>query len=344
MSPKKILIIRFSSFGDVLQSLSLAGHLAKAWPGSEIHFLTRRDFVPLVQDHPNVHRVWQHDKSKGFSGLMELSADLSNEAWTHVYDCHNNLRSRIISFRINGWFGLRRIRKGHKFLRRSIRRWKRFLLCQFRINKFQMPVSGQRDLLEPLEEWGIPFELPTVPQFFLKTRSADFQTLMIPKDYVALAPSAAHELKRWPLDHWKELIRLLPDTEFVILGGPEDHFLNSLVRIDSTRVRNLAGELSLQQSAEVVMKSQLLVSNDTGLMHVAEQTGKPCVALMGPAPFGFPSRPNTRVMELQLRCRPCSKHGQGPCVNKDVYQKCLVEIRPEKVAEQVKQVLEEVSV
>jgi ADP-heptose:LPS heptosyltransferase len=169
----------------------------------------------------------------------------------------------------------------------------------------------------------------------MKSKMVDFKTLMIPGDYVALAPSAAHPLKRWPLGHWKKLIELMPETEFVVLGGPQDGFLQELAELDPTRVVNLAGKLSLRESAEVVMNSTVLVSNDTGLMHVAEQTGKPCVALMGPAPFGFPSRQSTRVMELQLRCRPCSKHGQGPCVNRDIHQKCLVEIHPQAVVAEV---------
>ncbi|MEO0336454.1 MAG: glycosyltransferase family 9 protein [Pseudomonadota bacterium] len=341
MSAKKVLVIRFSSFGDVLQSLSLPGHISNSWPDAEIHFLTRKDFVPLVQDHPNVYKVWSFDKRKGFLGLVRLARQLAEVPWTHVYDSHNNLRSQIVTFFINGWFGLRRSRRGHRFLRRSIYRWKRFLLFRFRINKFEMPFSGQRDQLKPLEEWGISFSLPDPPQFYLKSRTVEFKTLMIPEHYIALAPSAAHELKRWPLEHWKKLIGLFPDTEFVVLGGPEDKFLSELAQLDETRVVNLAGRLSLKESAEVVMKSQLLVSNDTGLMHVAEQTGKPCIALMGPAPFGFPSRKNTKVMELQLRCRPCSKHGQGPCINKDIHQKCLVEIRPEAVANEVGRILQQ---
>lgn len=339
MNSKRVLVIRFSSFGDVLQSLSLAGHISRAWPDAEIHFLTRSDFQPLLKDHPNVHRVWTLEKKAGLSGLLRVASHLKAMSWTHIYDAHNNLRSRLVGLVLNGPFGLRLMWTGHKFLRRSVQRWKRFLLFRFRWNRFQMPFSGQRDLLQPLEAWGIPFSLPPVPQLVLKGGAVNFKTLMVPEEYIALAPSAAHELKRWPLEHWKKLLRLLPDQEFVVLGGPEDNFLEQLADVDSTRVLNLAGKLSLNESAEVVINSQMLVSNDTGLMHVAEQTGKPCVALMGPAPFGFPSRPQTRVMELSLRCRPCSKHGQGPCVNKDQHQQCLVGISPESVVEEIEKAL-----
>jgi ADP-heptose:LPS heptosyltransferase len=145
-------------------------------------------------------------------------------------------------------------------------------------------------------------------------------------------------LKRWPLDHFAQLIRLLPQTHFVLLGGPEDQFVNDLVAVDPARVFNFAGKLSLLESAYVVALSQALVANDTGLMHVAEQIGKPCVALMGPAPFGFPSRPRTEILEIDLPCRPCSKHGQGPCVNPE-FQKCLRDIKPERVALSLRRLL-----
>src|SRR5690606_10739640 len=115
---------------------------------------------------------------------------------------------------------------------------------------------------------------------------------------------AAFELKRWPLDYWAELIRQMPQMHFVILGGSEDGFVEVLVKAAPERVINLAGKLNLLESSHVIAQAAALVANDTGLMHVAEQIGKPCLALMGPAPFGFPSRPATHIFELDLSCRP----------------------------------------
>jgi ADP-heptose:LPS heptosyltransferase len=102
------------------------------------------------------------------------------------------------------------------------------------------------------------------------------------------------------------------------------------VAVDPSRVLNLSGQLSLQESTAAISLCRGLISNDTGLLHVGEQLGKKTIALMGPAPFGFPSRPSTRILELNLPCRPCSKHGQGPCVN-EKFQRCLVDITPEQV-------------
>jgi ADP-heptose:LPS heptosyltransferase len=246
------------------------------------------------------------------------------------------MRSRLVVWTLRPW-GFLGI--GAKFIRRSIRRWKRFLLFRFRINTFEMPFSGQRDLLEPLQPWGVSKQAPPAPQMFVseENRAQARKLLGDFKGAIALAPSAAYFLKRWPKDYWKELIDLRPEEKFVLLGGPEDSFIEDICKVAPHRVLNLAGACSMQVSAAVVAESKMLVSNDTGLLHVAEQLGKTAVALMGPAPFGFPSRPATTVMEINLPCRPCSKHGQGPCVNKNKFHQCLVDITPVEVAGLVRQ-------
>ncbi len=333
----KVLIIRFSSFGDVLQTLSVAGRIGTSWPDAEIHWVTRQEFVPLIETHPLVKKVWSLKKGEGLGALWKLGRALKREGYTHIYDAHNNLRSHVLGWVLNGFLGWRAWSGRHKFLRRSIYRWRRFLLFRFRKNYFPKPFSGQFALLEPLAEWGLSVGAPPPPQLFLSAEpSARVRELVPQGDFVALAPSAAFELKRWPVSHWKELISLCPETRFVVLGGPEDKFLAELEV--PGRVWNLAGKLSLGESAQAIALSRALVSNDTGLMHVAEQIGKPCLALMGPAPFGFPSRERTTIFELNLPCRPCSKHGQGPCVNPE-FQQCLRGIAPSRVAQSLRSVL-----
>ncbi len=327
----KFLIIRFSAFGDVVQTLSVPSAIAQAYPQAEVHWITRSDVAPLLEGHPHIQKIWSYNKKTGLKGLIDLCCALREQKYTHIYDAHNNSRSRIISLFLRplGILGF-----GPKFIRRSIRRWKRFLLFKFRINKFEQPFSGQRDLLEPLQPWGISKLPPPAPQMYLNSDDTQRAQKLIPEDFknfVALAPSAAHLLKRWPVDHWKKLILLNSQTHFVLLGGPEDSFIEEIHQVAPERTLNLAGKASLAVSSSIVATAQILIANDTGLLHVAEQLGKPAIALMGPAPFGFPSRKSTDILELNLPCRPCSKHGQGPCVNKNFFHECLVAITPETV-------------
>lgn len=335
----KFLIIRFSAFGDVVQTLSVPAALRQAFPNAEIHWVTRKDIAPLLQGHPAIFKVWELDRKAGLKGLIQLSWQLRKAGFTHIYDAHNNLRSRMIvgMLRPLGFLGL-----GPLFIRRSIRRWKRFLLFQFRINKFEMPFSGQRDLLEPLQPWGVSKNPPPAPQIFIDPKNLQTarELLGAYTGAVALAPSAAHFLKRWPKEYWKELILLFPRHKFILLGGPEDSFIEDIHDVAPDRVLNLAGKSKLETSAAVVSLCEVLISNDTWLLHAAEQLGHKTIALMGPAPFGFPSRSSTKIMERQLACRPCSKHGQGPCINKTKFHQCLVDITPQDIAIELKKLLD----
>lgn len=326
----KLLIIRFSSIGDLTQSLSIPSFVKSYVPQAEIHFITRSDMAPLLKNHPAIDQVWSLEKSLGFSGLLKIIAQLRKENFTHVYDAHNNLRSLVMRLLI--WKPITLVRPMHRF--------KRLLLIRFHINLFEKPFSGQRDLIKPLQKWDYPFRLPNAPQLFLDqdVREKALQILDSHgvSEFIALAPSATYELKRWPISFWKKLVQLNPDKKFVVLAGPNDHFTSELN--GEKNVVNLTGQTNLLQSAALVEKAKAVVCNDTGLLHFAEQLGKPAIALMGPAPFGFPSRQSTVILEKELWCRPCSKHGQGPCKNKN-YQQCLRSISPEDVSRSLNQIL-----
>ena len=262
----KILLVRFSSFGDVTQCLSVPAALRRRFPEAEVHWVTRSDLAPLLHGHPDIAKIWAYDRRTKFAGLRSMIEELRRENFDRVYDAHNNLRSRYICFRL-----------ARPTLRRSIRRWKRFLLFNFRINKFEQPFSGQRDLLEPLAAWGIPARpSPPAPQLYVEAGAREKAQALLGDfgPFIACAPSAAHALKRWPQAYWKKLLAAESDLRFVLLGGPEDLFLADIAAVAPERILNLAGRSDLATSAAVVELSQGLITNDTGLLHVAEQLGK----------------------------------------------------------------------
>ena len=327
----KLLIIRFSSIGDLTQALSIPSFVKSYVPKAQIHFVTRGDLAQLLENHPNIDKLWSLEKSLGFSGLLKIISELRTEDYTHVYDAHNNLRSALI--RLFLWKPKKLVRPMHRL--------KRYLLIQWHINLFEKPFSGQRDLIKPLEKWGMPFRLPEPPQLFLNSEVVNQAEQILKQhgvnsEFIALAPSATYELKRWPISYWHNFVQLNPDKKFVVLAGPADDFTNELN--SETNVINLTGKTNLLQSAAIVQKAKAVVCNDTGLLHFAEQLGKPAIALMGPAPFGFPSRPSTRILEKDLWCRPCSKHGQGPCKNPN-FQECLRSFSAEEVSKNLEQIL-----
>ena len=153
-----------------------------------------------------------------------------------------------------------------------------------------------------------------------------------PSQCWVLAPSAAWEMKRWPVGHWQSLIAKMPTQKFVVVGGPQDHFCDELEKAGPDRVQNLAGLLSWLESARLVSECRGLVSGDTGILHLGDYTGRPTWAIIGPTAFGFPSWSNSHTVDIQLPCRPCTKDGRGQCRLTKEPRKCLLDINPEKIA------------
>jgi heptosyltransferase-2 len=225
---------------------------------------------------------------------------------------------------------------------RSKDRWKRILLFNFRINKFPKPFKGIDSYIAPLVKWEITHR--DASQFvkwkFDKAIESKIDSLIGSSKIVSLVPSAAWEMKRWPLDHWKALVRLLPEVHFVILGGKEDLFCQELADLDPTRTQNMAGKLSLVESCYLIQKSSLVISADTGLLHVADVLGVKAISLMGPTAFGFTMSTLIKTLEVDLSCRPCSKDGRGKCTQ-EIWQRCMVEISPARVANAVQSLIHE---
>jgi ADP-heptose:LPS heptosyltransferase len=336
---KKTLILRFSSLGDVVQTLSVANNLHEA--GHEVHWAIRIDLAPLIQYHPSVSRVWPLERREGVMGLLNLYGQLRRENFDFVYDAHDSLRSNLIYWGLRIFPTLKQMGKERHFLKRPLQRIRRFIWIKYKKNWLKGPKEAQLQLLSPLKAWGVETSLPQGVQFAIDPKSREIVQAELEKyslnDFFVLCPSAAHELKRWPLEHWKKLILALPQIKFALLGGPKDKFLSELVEIDPDRVINFAGRLTLLESAAVIESGKVTITNDTGLMHISEQLRKPTFALMGPAPFGYPSlhQTTTKVFERNLPCRPCSRHGEGPCTNPS-YQECLKSIRPLEIVEALK--------
>lgn len=320
-SQKKLLIIRFSSFGDILQASSAIGSFLNQYPGAEIHWATRSDFVGLLSHNPNIKKVWPLNRKDGLKGLWKLALSLRKENYTHIYDAHNNLRSRFLSLFL--W--------PKHFVRRGKNRLRRFMLFKLRI-KSALPKQPARDtFIHPLKKWGIPFDpLQSSQLYFGKDALLTPQDAIPFDQFIALIPSSAWDQKRWPLEYWKELIDLCPNQNFVIFGGPQDTFLKELVTGENQhRVFNSSGLFSLLESCAAISRAQAVIGCDTGLSHAADQLGIPTLILVGPSPFGYPGRSTSKALETELWCKPCSD-GSGRCKNK-IYKKCLYEIKPKNV-------------
>lgn len=329
----KVLIIRLSSFGDILQCLATPQAFKNHFRECEIHWVVRSDFAELLTPHKNIQQVWSFSRKEGLAGWLRLALELKKQNYTHVYDAHSNLRSRLLCFILFSSFTAPK-----NFIRRSKQRWRRYLLFRWRKNLFPKPFRGQYSYLDPLKKWGIQARSSTTSQlhFSQEVWEQAKKHLGDWKHFTAIAPSAAWPMKRWPLTHWKELIAD-SSKNFVILGGPGDTFCEELRAVAPDRCLNLAGKLSLIESCAVLLFAEQVISADTGLLHAADLLARPTIALIGPTAFGYPSHKNAQVLESQLPCQPCSKDGRGTC-QRAVYQECMVNIQPRQVLEALQDV------
>lgn len=333
----RVLIIRFSSFGDIFQALVVPAELRRHWKVAHLAWLTRADFADLLRGQDQIDEVIAFDRHSSLGDLIRLSWRLGAQFDT-VYDAHSNLRSLIVRSVIKvRWLFSARFQK--KVFIRSKERIRRFLFFRLRMNSLPSPYKGAESYLWPLfgtetrqlnqVTWQ-PSKLNAAFAIWQETATGPI---------VALAPSAAWPNKRWPTERWSELtkrlIGLRSDLRFALLGGPDDGFLNKIAdELGADRVFNGVGRLTLTESASLLASCQLLIANDTGLLHVADRLQMPLIAIIGPTAFGYPSGPRAKVAEVprsELSCKPCSKDGRDPCYNREKL-KCLNEVSVAQVA------------
>jgi ADP-heptose:LPS heptosyltransferase len=328
---KKVLIIRFSSLGDIAQALAAAQALKDKYPEVEIHWAARADMAPLLEVIQCVAKVWPLNRGEGLLGLWRLAKTLRQENFDLVYDAHSNVRSHFLSFVLRG--------SGTVFIRRSKERLKRFLLFKFRKNYFPKPYRGAISYLTPIKDY---VSSATAPRVLLKPYTGTRAEIIEAAEKIMLAPSAAWDLKKWPVENWQKIVYFLEEQKFAILGGPDDKYLDAIRADAPDQVKNWCGQLSWAETAHVISRAPLLISGDTGALHLGDAFGTPTLAILGPSAFGHPSRPNTVTVEKDLWCRPCTKDGRGKCFNPE-NKKCLKDISPQEVVEAAANLMQKTS-
>ena len=316
--PKKILIIRFSSIGDIVLTTPVIRCLKDQLRDSEIHYLTKKQYQPVLAENPCIDRLWLYESS--FAELLPL---LRRERFDYIVDLHKNIRSWYV--RLN--LGVR----GASFPKLNLRKW---LLVKFGINllpdlhivdRYFRAVSR---LGICNDGRGLDYVIPPSDQLSMKDLPDHFR-----KGFFAVVIGGRHFTKIFPDDKVAEVIGQV-NKPVVLLGGSEDR-ARGMAIADSTgnRVWNGCGLYNLNQSASLIGLSDAVLTNDTGLMHVAAALDKPVVSVWGntvPA-FGMvPYRPvgsstPSVIMEVSgLKCRPCSKLGFDQCPKK--HFRCMKDI------------------
>lgn len=334
-----------SSLGDVLLTTPLIRILRKKYPNAEIDFLVRPEYSELLRHNPHVTNLLLYDIREGFPGLQKLKRKLRSENYHVLLDLHRNLRS--IYLRLRTPFSPFSNAKIYRIKKNQIIR---FLLVKLKINLYRkiygspIPVWKKYILaakplgLEP-DGQGLEFFLPPELSNIIPTQINELP----PGNWkVVMAPGARHFTKRWLPEYFAELIRRLHQSyglKTILVGGPEDVAVtnNILQLLPDQIAASFAAKLSISETASVIKNAALVISNDSGLMHVASAFNRPLIAIFGSTveELGFfPYSSKAVVLENEgLYCRPCSHIGRGSCPEK--HFRCMKEITPQMVSEKI---------
>lgn len=315
----KVLVIRFSSIGDIVLTSPVVRCL-KQQSGAEVHFLTKAGFKDLMEPNPYVDRVFAIQDKVG-----EVIPQLKTEKYDFIFDLHDNLRSLQVKL------ALPKVRH-YNVDKLNLEKW---LLVQLKINQLPalhivdryLATTGILNIKN--DGQGLDYFIPESEEIdtdrFLETRGNAIMPLFAggspAQTYTAFVIGAAHATKRLPKERIIEWCRKIPGSVILLGGSEEEASGNYIAGKAGEHVINAGGRLRLHQSASVVRQAKLVITHDTGLMHIAAAFKKPIWSVWGNTvpEFGmYPYYPEgmdlNKTFEVKdLRCRPCSKIGHNTC-------------------------------
>jgi heptosyltransferase-2 len=303
----KVLVIRFSSIGDIVLTTPVLRCLKKQLENVEIHYCTKLSYRTLLESNPYINKFHYLGES-----LFELGKALRKEKFDLVIDLHKNTRTLFLKLMIGA--------PSSSFNKLN---WEKWLLVNFKLNKLPSVhiVDRYMKTLEGVgivnDGLGLDYFFPANEAFAISQLPASFQ-----KGFIIYAIGGQHETKKLPLEKMKELMASI-SVPLILIGGKEDEATGEkLAEIAQEKkpVLNLCGKLSLHQSASLIEKSLKVYSHDTGMMHIAAAFKKEIVVIWGNTVPDFGMYPYaTKFTSLQvedLSCRPCSKIGFSKCPKK----------------------------
>jgi ADP-heptose:LPS heptosyltransferase len=301
---KKILIIRFSSIGDIVLTTPVIRCLKKQL-NAEVHYLTKSSFKGMLNNNPNVDKVHCIDKEIS----KELIAELKAENFDFVADLHHNLRTLRLKNALNI--------PSKSFPKYNIQKW---LLVNLKIDR--MPKTHIVDrYMETVSTLGVVNDNEGLDYFIPENSRVNLSRLpnVQAKGYVGLVIGGQHATKMMPTSKLIEVCEDLKEP-VLLLGGPEDAERgDKIVQAVGANVFNACGKFRLDESASLVEQAKWIITHDTGLMHIAAAFKKQIVSVWGNTVpelgmYPYLADPESKIVEIKgLSCRPCSKIGYSKC-------------------------------
>jgi lipopolysaccharide heptosyltransferase II len=339
MKINKILVIRISSMGDVLLTTPLLRQLKNKYPNADIDFIVAKEFFEIIQYNPYVNKVFQYVKSMKLYDLIIERLHNLEKKYDLIIDLQANFRSmHIITGFISKVVKVKKYRLKKLFLVHCKKNYYDKIIPIPEIIRQTVDSLGVKDDGKGLELWlpeevGLSQYPPENKQYSLNENLN-----------IALAPGAYHKTKQWLPERFAELIDYLKvkfNANIFILGGESDKIIASdIIKKINSIVSDCTGSKSIFNTAKIIDSCDLLITNDTGVMHIAAARRIPIVSIFGSSvkEFGFePFRVNNEIVETELPCRPCSHIGREDCP--EHHFNCMKNIHVIQVVDAIRRVL-----
>lgn len=312
----KVLIVRFSSIGDIVLTTPIIRCLKQQLKDVEIHYLTKENFKSVLDCNPYID-VLHTIKSD----ISEAIPSLKKENFDYVIDLHRNLRTLKLKLKL-----------GVKSFSYNKLNWEKFLITTFKINKLPNQHIVNR-YFETIEKLGVINDNKGL-DYFINTKDQVNINELLPtyflNGYNALVVGGSYFTKQIPINKLNEIC-LKSSLPLVLLGGKDDFkSAESVFNTNKLKTINLCGKLNLNQSASIINQSAKVITSDTGLMHIAAAYKKIIISVWGNTipEFGmgpYLANEESQIVEVKnLSCRPCSKLGYKKCPKG--HFKCMNEI------------------
>ncbi len=321
---KKVLIIRFSSIGDIVLTTPIIRAISKQIPNTEIHYLVKKEHKIVIESNPYLDQIFTYHKKD-----KDIVDQLKDEHYDLVIDLHKNRKSKAIVYQLGV--------KNYSFHKLNFKKW---LIVYLKINALPLHhivdryFKGIQELGVINDQEGLDFIIPEKEKFDMDDLPAVFED-----GFVAVTLGSIHGTKRIPSEKIIEISKII-HKPVILLGGKdvsaEGEWIASNV---NDRVFNFCGKLNLYQSASLIQNCSCLLACDTGLMHIGAALKVPIAVMWGNTipEFGMypyiPLHPELfRNFEITtLPCRPCSKLGYKKCPRN--HFKCMMNLDTQEIAD-----------
>ena len=319
---KKILIIRFSSIGDIVLATSPLKTIRKAYPNATITFLTLDKFSSLLEYHPDIDHLLAINNNMTIKEIWDFRKYIVRSNYDIIYDLHNSLRSNLFTL----WSSTPSFQLKKPRIKRAI-------LFYFHKNYFDTSFSTTKMYHEHLGPiWRntnspVPLTNLRLSEYEINKAKSYLISKGVLSDFMVLIPGAAWKQKQWIVKNYVKLLGKI-NNPVIMLGSSSDKICSDIASFCHS-VINLSGVTSLRQALGIIANAKHIIGSDTGLLHAAEALGKSVSMILGPTTKETGANvllPDSHSIEKDIWCRPCSQNGSLPCYRKKQYCMESIEI------------------